>query len=70
MRAEQRPASPCTGVCRLDQDGALCIGCHRTPVEIGAWPRAGDDERRRILERVAIRRAALHAGSESSVDGA
>jgi len=50
------PTSPCIGVCRLDDAGAVCVGCQRTPAEIGAWPRAGRTERERILAAVAARR--------------
>ena len=47
-------ASPCTGVCRVE--AGLCIGCGRTLDEIAAWGSAGNEERRRVLERVAGRR--------------
>jgi len=30
------PASPCTGVCALDETG-LCRGCLRSGEEIGRW---------------------------------
>lgn len=60
--ADSLPASPCIGVCRLDDAGALCVGCQRTPAEIGAWPRAGRAERERILAAVAARRPVSSGG--------
>lgn len=69
MTAEPATASPCIGICKLDDAGALCIGCQRSPAEIGAWPRADEDERRQILERVAARREALSEGTGSSSVG-
>ncbi len=69
MTADQTTASPCIGICKLDDAGALCIGCQRSPAEIGAWPRADDDERRAILERVTVRRAAVVEGTDTSSVG-
>lgn len=43
--------SPCTGVCRIDEQG-LCIGCHRTLDEIARWGQMGDGERLRLIESV------------------
>lgn len=34
----ERPASPCIGVCTLDDAGA-CLGCRRTTAEIALWTR-------------------------------
>ncbi|WP_417449180.1 DUF1289 domain-containing protein [Kordiimonas sp.] len=45
--------SPCTGVCKLDDDGKYCTGCLRTRFEIGVWSRAIEAEKRAILERIA-----------------
>ena len=45
--------SPCIGVCALGDDGC-CMGCHRTSDEIAGWPTMSDDERREVLERVAV----------------
>lgn len=35
----QPPASPCTGICRLDPADGLCQGCLRTMEEIAGWSR-------------------------------
>ena len=34
--SEQRPHSPCIGVCRFDQ-GGLCLGCLRDRSEVAGW---------------------------------
>lgn len=51
-------ASPCIGVCKLDQKSGLCLGCLRDGREIGAWKNADTHLRRAILDRIAARRAA------------
>ena len=48
-------ASPCVGVCELDQVSKLCMGCLRTADEIAMWRDAGAEVRRSILERVRRR---------------
>lgn len=53
----ERVASPCVRKCTLDDDD-VCVGCFRCIEEICAWGGAGDAERRLILARVALRRAA------------
>ncbi|HYM32879.1 MAG TPA: DUF1289 domain-containing protein [Candidatus Cybelea sp.] len=49
--------SPCIGVCILDGDTGWCRGCLRTVPEIASWPRLSRAERRRLVERLAERRA-------------
>lgn len=46
------PASPCTGLCRLDAARAACLGCGRTVAEITIWPQADAARRLAILERL------------------
>ncbi len=48
--------SPCRNICRLE--GGLCVGCGRTPHEIGRWPLADDQERRMIRATAHARLAA------------
>ena len=60
-------ASPCIGVCKLDQETGLCNGCMRTRDEIRAWSRAEDDTiRYEILAILKERRKA--AGRVSDMD--
>jgi len=49
--------SPCVGVCTLDRQD-VCQGCYRSGREITDWYMAGEEEKREILRRAGIRRAA------------
>ncbi len=48
--------TPCVGICSLDPDTDLCMGCWRTRDEVASWAMAGDDLRRQILSRARRRR--------------
>jgi predicted Fe-S protein YdhL (DUF1289 family) len=48
--------STCVGVCRLDPDEGVCIGCLRTTDEIAAWPGATPAEQFQIVLQLRIRR--------------
>ncbi|MDE2297837.1 MAG: DUF1289 domain-containing protein [Burkholderiales bacterium] len=48
-------ASPCTGVCRMDERSGLCVGCARTLAEIAAWSTLSDDDKRRVRTALALR---------------
>jgi predicted Fe-S protein YdhL (DUF1289 family) len=50
-------ASPCIGICALDPQTELCLGCLRTGSEIAAWRDADSNLRLRILDGVRLRRA-------------
>lgn len=50
-------ASPCTGVCTLNPENGLCLGCLRTTDEIACWGTASDALRLDILERILEREA-------------
>jgi len=43
-------------VCRLDDDGYLCVGCYRTRDEIASWARSENAVKRAVLERAKARR--------------
>lgn len=49
-------ASPCIGVCRLDEHG-LCVGCGRTGAEISAWRDLDEVARRAWMREVFPARA-------------
>ena len=51
-------ASPCVGVCLMDPDDGLCMGCYRTIEEIAAWGELPRDGHMEILTRLRERRAA------------
>ncbi|NMG75832.1 DUF1289 domain-containing protein [Aromatoleum diolicum] len=59
-------ASPCINICRMNADTGLCEGCFRSLDEIASWSRHGDGEKRRILDAVAQRRAALGVTSDAA----
>jgi predicted Fe-S protein YdhL (DUF1289 family) len=54
MQKKNRARSPCVSICALDEND-LCIGCHRSLDEIMNWPRLDNDERLKVLEKVAQR---------------
>lgn len=58
--------SPCVGVCAINPATNQCLGCLRSIEEIGAWPRASNEERLAILEKLKDRRRA--AGRTSAAD--
>lgn len=46
------PASPCVGLCRLDEGGGYCLGCLRTLDEIAGWPGFDDEQKRAVWRRL------------------
>jgi uncharacterized protein len=59
MQLSRAPApmlTPCTGVCRLGDDG-LCDGCHRSSEEIARWTSYSDEQRRHLMNEVLPVRA-------------
>jgi predicted Fe-S protein YdhL (DUF1289 family) len=59
---EPSPVSPCLGICLMDPKTRVCRGCLRTIAEIRDWYAASAGEKRTILKRLAVRRAAAKAG--------
>ena len=55
VTAASSGASPCVGVCRLD-DAGFCEGCLRTIDEIGAWAGLDEGTRRAIMADLELRR--------------
>ena len=49
------PASPCIGVCTVDRETKMCIGCLRTLSEIGAWRIMTLDQKRDVVAACKIR---------------
>lgn len=58
--------SPCVGVCAVNPATGQCLGCLRSIDEIGAWPRASNEERLAILQLLKERRRA--SGRTSAAD--
>lgn len=55
--------TPCAGLCKLDAETGLCLGCARTAEEVGQWQHAPEDLKRAIWERLPPRRGALGMSS-------
>ena len=53
------PASPCIGVCRLDEATGFCLGCARTGEEIATWGRLPPERLARVWGELAGRRDRL-----------
>jgi uncharacterized protein len=51
--------SPCIKVCVVHPQARLCVGCHRTIEEIGAWSRLTHEARRTIMADLPARAAQL-----------
>lgn len=52
-------ATPCVKVCIVDPESSLCLGCHRTLMEIGGWSRFSDAERETLMAELPGRRALI-----------
>jgi uncharacterized protein len=68
VRGQVEPASPCTGVCRLDVR-QICIGCGRSAQEIGEWLGAGAKRKDEICA-AALRRRQAAAVADGKSSGA
>lgn len=47
--SRQKPSSPCTKLCILDEGLGLCEGCGRTRDEIAVWGSMPEVRRRAIM---------------------
>ena len=45
-------ASPCIDLCIID-DG-VCTGCGMTSQEVNTWHKMDNDDRRKVVERLAL----------------
>jgi predicted Fe-S protein YdhL (DUF1289 family) len=53
--------SPCQKVCGLNETNTYCLGCFRTPREIGRWTEFTPKQQREVIRQLPARRAA-HSG--------
>ncbi|WP_118134855.1 DUF1289 domain-containing protein [Oceanicella sp. SM1341] len=53
--------SPCVKICVIHPGAQICTGCLRSLDEIAGWSALPAAERRRIMEELPSRRAALRA---------
>jgi len=47
--------SPCIGVCELDLESDLCVGCLRTSQEIAIWSQIDNTKAMQIMEEIKNR---------------
>ena len=47
--------SPCIGVCELDLESDLCVGCLRTSQEIAMWSQIDNKKAMQIMEETKNR---------------
>ena len=47
--------SPCIGVCELDLESDLCVGCLRTSQEIAIWSQIDNKKAMQIMEETKNR---------------
>ena len=50
--------SPCISVCQMDPVDGVCVGCHRTRIEIAAWGSMCESDQLKLLDILSERRAA------------
>ncbi len=48
--------SPCKGICTIDKDNGLCLGCLRTINEISEWLYLDDKSKADILKKIKKRK--------------
>jgi len=53
--------SPCNGVCDMDWQNNVCIGCFRTPHEIGSWRGMSEADKRKAVAAAEKRAQELSA---------
>ncbi|NND93007.1 MAG: DUF1289 domain-containing protein [Granulosicoccus sp.] len=62
-------ASPCQGLCRIDEPTQWCAGCQRTIEEITRWSTMDSEQRLAVLAACLERQQIpSNGGSSSSVD--
>ena len=47
--------SPCIGVCELDVESNICVGCLRSVDEIANWPQLDNEKAMQIMEQIKDR---------------
>ena len=47
--------SPCIGVCKLEIDSNICVGCLRTADEIANWPQLDNEKAMQIMKQIKDR---------------
>ena len=58
--------SPCIGLCTLDRESNVCVGCFRALDEIIDWTAYNEDEKFAVIERSLKRRKAFKSSEDDS----
>ena len=58
--------SPCVGLCSLDRDSQICIGCGRSKDEITKWFQLSYDEKMLIMKRLGYAKRTTRAKRKKS----
>ncbi|WP_081774962.1 DUF1289 domain-containing protein [Methylobacillus glycogenes] len=61
MQRDEPVASPCVGLCALDDQRQYCLGCQRHLNEIRAWRGMSEDEKLEVLQAIAERKLGAEA---------
>ena len=63
--------SPCQKLCSIHPVELICVGCYRTPQEIGAWSRMTPAARRAIMDDLPNRAPRLRKrrGGRRAIQG-
>ena len=54
LSRSERPLSPCTLICTLDDD-KVCLGCGRSLEQISGWALMSKDEQWAVVDQLAQR---------------
>lgn len=55
-RENDNVETPCIRVCKFDPVSELCLGCHRSRLEVRHWFRLPPDEKRAVLAALPARK--------------
>ncbi|MFK7997625.1 MAG: DUF1289 domain-containing protein [Granulosicoccus sp.] len=58
-------ASPCRGICKIDEPSQLCSGCLRSIDEITRWRQMDDDQKLAVLSACLDRQQIPSSGGNS-----
>ena len=58
--------SPCIGVCKINQQTELCVGCYRSREEIANWTHYTLAEGLDVLNKCTARRLNMEGQSENA----
>jgi uncharacterized protein len=61
INVPESTASPCIGVCTIDEDSGFCLGCARSLPEVANWRRFSDTQKGELLRKLPQRRQELLA---------